>query len=376
MLVASGELPARLLQIRPPKFVSADKPPITEIDPGGRDFPIVKQNVWGVNESKTAYSTDRIIVQSLGIIGDHPALKNAIEKTCNLAKSNEPVLILGESGTGKELFAKLVHKCSERRDKPFVSLNCSAIPSDLAESTLFGHKKGGFTGAAGDRAGKFREADGGTIFLDELGELPLTLQAKLLRTIEQGEIEPVGGTTESVNVRVVAATNRKLSVEYQENDFRQDLYFRLCVGEVTLPALRDRRTDINKLALSFLDNFCETLRKRKTLSPEAMIKIESYSWPGNVRELSNVIKRAVLMSRETEISEEQIEVNLQSAHASLKFLPTPEPGFDLNKYIDLVRAELYSKAMTLGTDQKGAAALLGLSPPAVSQYLSKQKRTD
>ena len=237
-------------------------------------------------------------------------------------------------------------------------------------------KKGGFTGASDDRIGKFRQAHRGTIFLDELGELPPELQAKLLRTLEQGEIEPVGGTTESVDVRVIAATNRQMSASHQENNFRQDLYFRLSVGEISLPALRERRTDINKLALSFLDSFCESLQQRKLLSPEAMVKLESYNWPGNIRELSNVIKRAVLMSRGSEIGSEQIEVNLQSVDASLKFLPTPEQGFSLNNYIDAVRAEMYSKALDLGSDRKGAAELLGISPAAVSQYLNKQKRAN
>ncbi len=375
MLAASGEFPARLLQTRPPRFVTENKPPFSEIDPTNSQFPIIRQNVWGdpqIDSDESLQDTE--LIQKLGIVGDHPAWIQAMEQACLVGRTDVPVLILGESGTGKELIAKLVQLVSDRAKKPFVPVNCSAIPEDLAESTLFGHVKGSFTDASSDRKGKFRDAQTGTIFLDELGELPLAIQAKLLRTIEQGEIEPVGGKTETVDVRVIAATNRKLSAENQEGGFRQDLYFRLNVGEIRLPSLSERRSDIVKLALHFLDRECQSLRKSKSISPEAIQKLEAYSWPGNIRELENTIQRAVMFSKDGEIKPEHIRINLETETSSLQHLPTPQKGFSIKDYLDLVRAELYDRAIELsGNSQARTAEMLGVSDNAVSKYVKCKK---
>ena len=378
MLYASGEFPARLLQSRPKKFVTADRPPISEIDPTNDQFPIIRQNVWADLRREQVDPEDHSsLVQSIGIVGEHHAIKDALQQACDFGQSIHPALILGESGTGKELFARLIHGVSDRADKPFVKVNC-AVQENLAESLLFGHVKGGFTDAVSDRKGKFQEADGGTIFLDELGELPKAVQAKLLRTIQSGEIEPVGGDMKTVDVRIIAATNRKLSAENQDENFREDLYFRLSVCEIRLPALRDRRSDITKLALTFLDRECQSLRTSKSLTPEAIQKLESYNWPGNIRELENTIQRAVILSRESEVQPDHIQVNLETEETALQHLPTPQDGFSLKEFQSKVRESLYDKALELaggtGTgSQKRAAEILGVSNNAVSKYL-KEKR--
>lgn len=371
MLAASGEFPARLLQSRPPRFVTEDKPPITEIDPTNSQFPIIRPNIWGEPQKDSDESQDdKELVKKLKIVGDHPKLVEALEQACLVGRSHHPALILGESGTGKEQVAKLVRLVSDRADGPFVSINCSTIPENLAESTLFGHKKGSFTDAQEDRQGKFKDADGGTIFLDELGELPESVQAKLLRTIEQGEIEPVGGETDKVDVRVIAATNRKLSADFQEGGFRQDLYFRLNVGEIRLPSLSERRADISKLALYFLDRECQTLKTSKSLSVEAIQKLEAYSWPGNVRELENAIERAVMSSRgASEIKPEHILIKVETEESALQHLPVPQPGFKLKDFISKVRDRLYGHALELsGGSQTRAKDLLGVSNESISKY--------
>lgn len=372
MLSASGEFPARLLQARPPRFVTDDRPAVSEIDPSDSQFPIIRPNVWGQIKKETSEEIDDAQkIKSIGIVGDHHSIQEAIQQACEFGRSDYPALILGDSGTGKELFAKLMHSVSARADKPLIKANCSGIQESLAESTLFGHKKGAFTDAVSDRKGLFQKANGATLFLDELGELPLPIQAKLLRAIQSGEIEPVGGDMEIVDVRVIAATNRKLSAEKPSEDFREDLYFRLSVCEIRLPSLKERRSDITKLALSFLDRECQALRKSKSLSPEAIQKLEIYSWPGNIRELENTIRRALILSKnEPEIQAEHIQVNLETEASSLQHLPTPQEGFSLSEYQGVVRDYLYEKALELsGGSQKRAAELLGVSDNAVSKFV-------
>lgn len=225
------------------------------------------------------------------------------------AASDIPVLLTGETGTGKEVFARAIHGESARKGKPFIAVNCGAIPSQLVESTLFGHEKGAFTGATHKVLGKFREAEGGTIFLDEVGELPLDAQVKLLRVLQQKEVEPVGaGKAIPINVRILSATNRKLEEEVTKRTFREDLFFRLNVLNIDIPPLRDRKKDIAKLARHFVDRYCaEQNIAAKTLSPEALQLLEQRNWPGNVRQLENIIKRAIVMSDSTIIDTDDIK---------------------------------------------------------------------
>lgn len=231
------------------------------------------------------------------MVADHPKMVSALEQAAALAQSNAPVLIFGATGTGKELMARFVHLLSGRPKDNFIALNCASIPKDLAESLLFGHKKGSFTGALADQAGKFEQADGGTLFLDELGELPLAAQAKLLRVLQDGLVEPIGGKKpRKVDVRIVAATNQNLGKAIRHNEFREDLYYRLNVGEIRLPPLRERRSDIPKIALQVLEQVNKTLRRPKRLSQAALGRLQGHNWPGNVRDLHNVIERSARLT--------------------------------------------------------------------------------
>ncbi len=233
-----------------------------------------------------------------GIIGNHHLLLSALDLAAQVAPYTTSVLILGESGTGKERVAQSIHLLSPRKNGPFVKVNCAAIPPTLIESELFGHEKGAFTGAIEKRKGKFELADGGTIFLDEIGELPLAMQVKLLRVLQEREIEYVGGSSPvKVNVRIVAATNRNLEKEVAEGSFRLDLYYRLNVFPLTLPPLRERKTDIEALVLFFANKFCESLNKSfNGIADSMMEKMYAYHWPGNIRELENIIEQSIVLN--------------------------------------------------------------------------------
>jgi len=238
-----------------------------------------------------------------GIIGKSSSLQNVVEKIKVVAPTDTSVLIVGESGTGKEKVAHAVHEFSERKDHPIVVVNCAALPYSLIESELFGHEKGSFTGANTMRIGKFEQADGGTVFLDEIGELPLDSQVKLLRVLQEKEIERLGGNkTIKVNVRIVAATNRSLEKEVAEGRFRLDLYYRLNVFPIELPPLRERKEDIELLADFFLTKYASASRRNITsIRPTALNQLHNYNWPGNIRELEHLIERSVLLAKTAEI---------------------------------------------------------------------------
>ncbi len=237
------------------------------------------------------------------IIGTSPAITAAIKLAQRVATTDTTVLILGETGTGKEVFAEAIHQASPRNAKPFVAINCSAFSKELLESELFGHKAGAFTGAVKDKKGLFEEANGGTIFLDEIGELDHDLQAKLLRVLESQQFIKIGDTkTTKVSVRILAATNRNLQDEVAQDHFRSDLFYRLSVFQVTLPALRDRKKDIGLLAKMFVHHFATKVNAHITgFTPDFLEKLEAYDWPGNVRELKNIIERAVILCDSNEL---------------------------------------------------------------------------
>src|SRR6201987_2242946 len=232
------------------------------------------------------------------IVGNSPALESALAEVQRVAPTDSTVLVLGETGTGKELIAHAIHNLSARCGPPFVKLNCAAIPFDLLESELFGHEKGAFTGAFAQKIGRFEMADKGTLFLDEVGDIPLALQPKLLRVLQEQEFERLGsGRTHQVDVRLVAATHRDLAEMVKRNEFRSDLYYRLNVFPILLPALRNRRADIALLVRHFVDIFSRRMGKKIDHIPqETLDAFQSYAWPGNIRELQNVIERAVILS--------------------------------------------------------------------------------
>jgi transcriptional regulator with GAF, ATPase, and Fis domain len=235
-----------------------------------------------------------------GIIGSSPALKFVLADVERVAPTDSTVLVLGETGTGKELIARAIHNLSARRGCPFVKVNCAAIPFDLLESELFGHEKGAYTGAIAQKIGRFEMADTGTVFLDEIGDLPLALQPKLLRVLQEQEFERLGsGRTHRINVRLIAATHRDLIEMVAQNRFRSDLYYRLNVFPIELPPLRERSDDIPQLISHFVKGFANRMCKSiRLIPPETMAAFTSYSWPGNVRELQNLIERAVIRSND------------------------------------------------------------------------------
>ena len=275
-----------------------------------------------------------------GMIGSSPRMRELYAMIHKIAPTDATVLINGETGTGKELVARALHFQSPRGEKPFICVNCAAIPETLIEAELFGHEKGAFTGAASQREGLVSAADGGTLFLDEIGELPLEAQARLLRVLQEGEVRPIGSVeSRKVDVRLVAATHRNLAKLAREHKFREDLYFRINVMQLKLPPLRERGKDILVLAETFVRRFCNELHKPvKTLSPEAIQAITTYTWPGNIRELENAIQRAVILCEDDEIDHDALAIDLDlvkvdddsTVHLPHKHSTSVEPSEDLS----------------------------------------------
>ncbi|PLY01389.1 MAG: DNA-binding response regulator [Desulfuromonas sp.] len=264
------------------------------------------------------------------IVGLSDGMQQVTDMIKRVAPSEATVLIEGESGTGKELVARAIHDLSERHKAPFVAVNCAAIPRDLIESELFGHLRGAFTGAVRDRTGKFEQAQGGTLFLDEVGELPLELQPKLLRALQEKEVEPVGGVPRSVDVRLVAATNRHLETALEEGLFREDLYYRLAVVPLQLPPLRQRREDIVVLLRHFLGRHGVP---EVELSQGLIQRLTAYRWPGNVRELQNVVERMLVMRRGDTLDVEDLPVSILNGQRARvnKVINLPDDGYPLEK---------------------------------------------
>jgi Nif-specific regulatory protein len=261
-------------------------------------------------ESRNALLTHALDAAAVryGIIGTSSALLKAIDELERVSQAQASVLLLGESGTGKELFARALHLSSQRRDAPFIKVNCAAIPDTLFESELFGYERGAFTGAASVRVGWFEQANRGTIFLDEIGEMPLPMQTKLLRTLQEGTIVRLGGKAEiKVDVRLVAATHRDLETDVAKGSFRRDLFYRLNVIPIRLPSLRERREDIHTLAIHFMNRANQANQRNVYLSPDALTRLEEHPWPGNIRELGNVIERLVLLADGPIVSATELE---------------------------------------------------------------------
>jgi transcriptional regulator with GAF, ATPase, and Fis domain len=252
------------------------------------------------------------------LVGDSPTFRRVLQAVDSVRESNATILLTGESGTGKEMVARAIHQHGNRADKPFVAVNCAAIPEGLLESEMFGHRKGAFTGAVADRVGRFQQADKGTLFLDEVGDMPLALQAKILRALQERVVEPVGDPrARKVDVRVIAATNKDLLQAVADKTFREDLYYRLNVFPIPLPALRERTEDIAPLARHFAHTLGATAGKRLSgFSAEALRVMSEYRWPGNIRELQNCVERATIVASGTQIEECDLPGYLFSTPAS------------------------------------------------------------
>ncbi len=307
------------------------------------------------------------------LLGKSKAMQKVFELIGKIHSTRTSVLITGESGTGKELVARALHSEGNRAKQPFIPVNCGAIPEELMESELFGHKKGSFTGATNDKIGLFQEADGGSLFLDEIGELSLGLQVKLLRALQERKVKPVGATEEiEIDVRVIAATNRDLEAEVARGAFRADLYYRLNVIEVRLPPLRHRREDIPLLAEHFLKRFGAEHGRDPHLSAEATRKLESYDFPGNVRELENMIERAVALSSGAIIGVSDlpdVKPSKAAADAPSEF---PADGVDLERLVsDYERNWVLRALEQTGGVRKRAAVLLGISFRSLRYRLEK-----
>jgi two-component system, NtrC family, response regulator HydG len=305
------------------------------------------------------------------IMGRSEAFLKIMQMVTQIAPMKSTVLLSGESGVGKELVAEAIHQQSPRRPHPLVKLNCGALPEGLIESELFGHEKGAFTGAIQQRKGRFELADGGTIFLDEISEMPPVTQVKLLRVLQEGEFERVGGTeTLKTDARVIAATNRNLEEEVQEGRFRKDLFYRLNVIHMVIPPLRDRQEDIPLLALHFLDKFClENDRPPMGFSPEAMRALKSYGWPGNVRELQNMVERAVALcaSNMVEVEDLPDEIRQYSPEDDHIVLPV---GSSLE---EIERQAIVQTLKKTGGDKELTARLLGIGLATLYRRLKEME---
>jgi DNA-binding NtrC family response regulator len=327
-------------------------------------------------EDENAYLREEVEVLAFGgIVGQSDALRAVLSEIELVAPTDATVLILGESGTGKELFAREVHERSRRAGRPLIKVNCSAIPREMFESEFFGHVRGAFTGAHRDRPGRFKLAENGTIFLDEVGDLPLDLQPKLLRVLQEGQYERVGDDmTHSIDVRVIAATNRDLTADVAAGRFREDLYYRLSVFPIRIPPLRDRKEDIKMLAEHFIERVSKELGKPQPQITDAQVAaLKAYDWPGNVRELQNVIERAVILSRGSELRLEQVlgaRTNDQR-RSSIPVPPQdeiiPDEEWRRLERANLIRALARSEGRIYGAG--GAAELLGIRPSTLQSRL-------
>jgi len=318
------------------------------------------ENIYFREELEVEHNFDR---SNGGIIGQSEALNYLLHKVEHVAPTDTTVLILGETGTGKELIARALHHAGLRNDRPLVKVNCAALPTNLIESELFGHEKGAFTGATAKRLGRFELAHGATVFLDEIGELPIDLQVKLLRVLQEAEFERLGSSrTITVDVRVIAATNRDLEQEVQAGRFRRDLYYRLNVYPLSVPPLRERSDDIPLLVQAFARAFGKKLGKRiEKISPNTMTALQQYAWPGNIRELQNVIERAVITTQDTVLRIELPE-NLSIPDEGLKTLDELERDYII-QILELKRWRI--------SGPKGAAAILGLNAGTLRSRMQK-----
>ena len=321
---------------------------------------LAKEKLYLEEEIQTEYNFEEIV-------GDSRALKLLLREVQTVAATDSTVLILGETGSGKELVARALHNLSNRRERTFVKLNCAAIPTGLLESELFGHEKGAFTGAIATKIGRFELADRGTIFLDEVGEIPLELQVKLLRVLQEQEFERLGSTrTIRVNVRILAATNRDLDQMVEEQRFRSDLYYRLKVFPITVPPLRDRAEDIPLLVRHFAQKLALRMKKRiETIPSEAMKALQAYHWPGNVRELENFIERAVILTQGPDLFVSLAELKRTPSHTADSGATTLE-----HAEREHILKALRKTNWTIG-GPAGAAAKLGMKRTTLQSKMQK-----
>lgn len=366
VLLAKSRFPARLIQTA--KQQQGVKEVDIKFDLAGDFLPEYLQRT-DERVGRLLAKPEGVAKEFVGIVHANAQMREQIQRAHQIAAHNVPVLILGETGTGKELFAEAIHHASGRTGK-YVAVNCGAIPKELVNSELFGHRKGAFTGADRERKGHFREAAGGALFLDEVGDLPLDAQVRLLRAIQQGEVTPLGASDPvTVDVRIIAATHRDLMADVQSGRFREDLFHRLAVGIIRLPALRERREDIPLLIAHFMrlinhDSALSPEWQHKEISEKAIKILLSHDWPGNVRELYHTLLRASIWARKGVLDEQDMTNNILRMPRDQSDVLGKQlgQGFEIEKVLDAVKAHYIQRAMTQAHGKKkDAAALLGMS---------------
>lgn len=378
LLTASGEFQATVLQVREKRLVKQGQPLISEINPRATEYPLVRPHLTMETIPEVTPRRVEEAMADANLIAHDPQMKAALEQAANTAQyEQEIILIIGPSGTGKELMARFIHHVGKRRHKGFEALNCGALTETLIDSELFGHVKGAFTGADKNRIGKIESCHGGTVFLDEIGEMPLGTQTRMLRLLDQRELTPVGASkARKVDVQFIAATNRDLKEAIHQKLFRQDFYYRLSAHVIELPPLKDRGEDIAVIAAKLLDDFGRQNKKQsQVLSAKALEKLRQYHWPGNVRELKNVIRRAAVNCPAGRIGPEHIHLqDPDTGQNDFSGLPEPREGFDVKAFLDGARERLYNRAweMAEGNGSR-AAALLGVAPQAVHKHRKNRK---
>lgn len=358
VLTAHGTIDRAVRAVRLGAFDFIEKPPAVE------RIVLALENALRLG---TLAEENRALAEAAGlatgILGDSGTVRGLRSTVARVAASDAAVLVLGENGTGKELVARALHDGSPRSGRPFVVVNCAAVPETLFESELFGHARGAFTGATESRRGKFQQADLGTLFLDEIGEVPLAMQPKLLRALETGEVERVGGQgPEKARVRVIAATNRELEDEVRAGRFRQDLYYRLHVIPIRVPPLRDRREDVPALAEHFLAAACRRNRARgKTLAPEALAALTAHTWPGNVRELRNAMERVAILAPGERVGVSDLAFLAAAPTAGATSTLAPPGPFSLSREMERIERALVLEVLERsGWRMTRAAEGLGL----------------
>lgn len=377
LLVAEGSLPAHILYGHPLR--SPDETyRVTEVNLTASEFPEIAPRIMHLQPGTDDYlAALPAMCEALGIVGSEKCFTDALDRAARLAPYDCHVLVLGETGTGKEHIARLIHQMSGRRNGSFVPVNCAAMPKELAESILFGHEKGAFTGAAQKQDGDFLRAHGGTLFLDEIGEMPLAIQSKLLRVLQDGIIRPLGGKDRQVDVRVVAATNQDLARAIRDGKFRTDLIQRF-LDTIELPPLRKRRGDIARFATYTINRWNRKHNTRCRIGRDALTALQVYKWPGNVRELIAAVERAAITTRADTIKAQDLRLGEAAwqADEADSILPEPYEGFSLRDYLQNARQTLIRKAITQSNGNNAAAArLLGISPQALHKHLQPSNAT-
>ena len=341
---------------------------ISDLDTPVEEFAKIASSTPSMDQELDFEQTTSVEAGLAGIVGQSPALREVLQLVEMVAETDSTVLLLGETGTGKELIARAIHDRSRRKNRALVKLNCAAIPTGLLESELFGHERGAFTGAVAQKTGRVELADQGSLFLDEIGDIPLELQPKLLRVLQEREFERLGSTrTKQVNVRVIAATHRNLEEMIVEKRFRQDLYYRLNIFPISIPPLRERREDVPLLVRHFVGQFARRMNKRiEGISPETMEALTRYPWPGNIRELQNVIERSVVIYQGGNLSVKKSWLCRDASQARPAAQPLcRRPATDDRELIGAALAEARGRV----SGPYGAAARLGIPPSTLESKI-------